>query len=154
MGKWFEKHLRSVFLLPCIIFIIIMIIAPLLYNFAMSFTDWSMSIVKAPQFVGLKNYIEVFGEKRFTNSVWHTIVFAVIAITLETLLGVALAILINRKFHGRRVVQALMLLPVVATPVALGMAWKLILEPTIGFANTVVKFLGMAPQKFLATTSF
>ena len=114
MGKWFEKHLRSVFLLPCIIFIIIMIIAPLLYNFAMSFTDWSMSIVKAPQFVGLKNYIEVFGEKRFTNSVWHTIVFAVIAITLETLLGVALAILINRKFHGRRVVQALMLLPVVA----------------------------------------
>lgn len=154
MGKWFEKHLRSVFLLPCIIFIIIMIIAPLFYNFAMSFTDWSMSIVKAPQFVGLKNYIEVFGEKRFTNSVWHTIVFAVIAITLETLLGVALAILINRKFHGRRVVQALMLLPVVATPVALGMAWKLILEPTIGFANTVVKFLGMAPQKFLATTSF
>ena len=120
----------------------------------MSFTDWSMSIVKAPQFVGLKNYIEVFGEKRFTNSVWHTIVFAVIAITLETLLGVALAILINRKFHGRRVVQALMLLPVVATPVALGMAWKPILEPTIGFANTVVKFLGMAPQKFLATTSF
>lgn len=154
MRKWFESHLKLVFVLPCIIFIIVMIIAPLAYNFAMSFTDWSMSIVKRPEFIGFKNYTEVFGEERFINAMWRTVVFAVLAIGLETLLGVSLAILINRKFHGRRIVQALMLLPVVATPVALGMAWKLILEPSIGFANAVVKFLGMAPMKYLATTSF
>ena len=154
MRKWFEWHLKLVFVLPCLIFIIVMIIAPLVYNFAMSFTDWSMSIVKQPEFIGFKNYMEVFGEERFIDAMWHTVVFAVLAIGLETLLGVSLAILINRKFHGRRIVQALMLLPVVATPVALGMAWKLILEPSIGFANAVVKFLGMAPMKYLATTSF
>lgn len=154
MRKWFDSHLKLVFSMPCLIFIIVMIIAPLVYNFAMSFTDWSMSIVKAPEFVGLQNYAQVFGEERFTHAVWHTVVFAALAITLETVLGVSLAVLINRKFFGRRIVQALMLLPVVATPVALGMAWKLILEPSIGFANAVVRFLGLAPQKFLATTSF
>ncbi len=154
MRKWFDSHLKLVFSMPCLIFIVLMIIAPLVYNFAMSFTDWSMSIVKAPEFVGLQNYAQVFGEDRFTHAVWRTVVFAALAITLETVLGVALALLINRKFFGRRIVQALMLLPVVATPVALGMAWKLILEPSIGFANAVVRFLGLAPQKFLATTSF
>jgi len=146
--------MKAVFLAPSLIFIFMMIVAPLAYNFALSFTDWSMSVNKAPQFIGLTNYLEVFKEERFINSVWRTIIFAGIAIALETVIGVALAVLINRKFHGRRIVQALMLLPVVATPVALGMAWKLILEPSIGFANVVVQFLGFESRKFIATTSF
>ena len=146
--------MKAVFLAPSLIFIFLMIVAPLAYNFALSFTDWSMSVNKAPQFIGLTNYIESFKDPRFINSVGRTIVFALIAIILETVIGIALAVLINRKFHGRRIVQALMLLPVVATPVALGMAWKLILEPSIGFANVVVQALGFASRKFIATTSF
>ena len=146
--------MKFVFLAPSIIFILLMIIAPLAYNFALSFTDWTMSVNKAPNFIGLANYIEVFKEPRFISSVGHTLSFSLIAIVLESILGIALAVLINRKFHGRRIVQALMLLPVVATPVALGMAWKLILEPSIGFANVVVTALGFEARKFLATTYF
>lgn len=154
MSRWLQKHMKFVFLAPSIIFILLMIIAPLAYNFALSFTDWTMSVNKAPNFIGLANYIEVFKEPRFISSVGHTLSFSLIAIVLESILGIALAVLINRKFHGRRIVQALMLLPVVATPVALGMAWKLILEPSIGFANVVVTALGFEARKFLATTSF
>ena len=146
--------MKFVFLAPSIIFIVAMIIAPLVYNFSLSFTDWTMAVNKAPNFIGLDNYIEVFKEPRFVNSVGRTLLFSLIAIALEAILGIALAVLINRKFHGRRIVQALMLLPVVATPVALGMAWKLILEPSIGFANVVVTALGFEARKFLATTSF
>ena len=146
--------MKFVFLAPSIIFIVAMIIAPLVYNFALSFTDWTMAVNKAPNFIGLANYIEVFQEPRFISSVGRTLIFSLIAIALESVLGIALAVLINRKFHGRRIVQALMLLPVVATPVALGMAWKLILEPSIGFANVVVTALGFEARKFLATTSF
>ena len=152
--SWFEKHLKGVFVTPSLIFIILMIIAPLAYNFFMSFTDWQMSLVKAPKFLGLANYKEVLQDERFLNSVWRTVVFSVIAISIESILGIALAVLINRKFYGHRVVQALMLLPVVATPVALGMVWQLILEPNIGFANVVLKALGLEPRLFIATTSF
>lgn len=154
MNRWLQKNMKFVFLAPSIIFIVAMIIAPLVYNFALSFTDWTMAVNKAPNFIGLKNYIEVFQEPRFISSVGRTLIFSLIAIALESVLGIALAVLINRKFHGRRIVQALMLLPVVATPVALGMAWKLILEPSIGFANVVVTALGFEARKFLATTSF
>ncbi|MBQ7245531.1 MAG: sugar ABC transporter permease [Firmicutes bacterium] len=154
MNRWLSKHIKGVFVTPSLIFIILMIIVPLAYNFVLSFTDWQMSLVKAPQFVGLANYKDVLHDERFLNSVWRTVVFSGIAITLETVLGVSLAVLINRKFHGRRLVQALMLLPVVATPVAMGMVWQLILEPSIGLGNVIVEALGFAPRSFLATTSF
>lgn len=154
MNKFLNRHIKAVFVAPSIVFIVVMIIVPLLYNFAMSFTDWQMSLVKSPSFLGLQNYKDLLQDERFLNSVWRTIVFSVIAIALETVLGVALAVLFNRKFHGRRIVQALMLLPVVATPVALGMVWTLILEPSIGFANVVLQALGMAPRTFIATTGF
>ena len=154
MAKWLEKHMKGVLVTPSLIFIILMIIVPLGYNFALSFTDWQMSLVKAPQFIGLANYKNVLQDERFLNSVWRTIVFSGIAIIIETVLGVALAVLINRKFYGRRLVQALMLLPVVATPVAMGMVWQLILEPSIGIGNVIVQALGFAPRPFLATTSF
>lgn len=154
MSKWLDRHLKGIYVTPSLIFIILMIIAPLAYNFAMSFTDWQMSAIKAPQFVGLKNYIDVFKDERFRMSVWRTVVFSGIAITLEAILGVALAVLINRKFYGRRLVQALMLLPVVATPVALGMVWRQMLEPSIGIANVLLTKLGMEPRAFLSTSSF
>ena len=154
MSKWLDRHLKGIYVTPSLIFIILMIIAPLAYNFAMSFTDWQMSAIKAPQFVGLKNYIDVFKDERFRMSVWRTIIFSGIAITLEGILGVALAVLINRKFYGRRIVQALMLLPVVATPVALGMVWRQMLEPSIGIANVLLTKLGMEPRLFLSTSSF
>lgn len=154
MRKWLDKHMKGVLVTPSLIFIIVMIIVPLGYNFALSFTDWQMSLVKAPQFLGFANYSNVLKDERFLNSVWRTIVFSGIAIIIETILGVALAVLINRKFYGRRLVQALMLLPVVATPVAMGMVWQLILEPSIGIGNVIVQALGFAPRPFLATTSF
>ena len=154
MSNWLNKHMKAVLVTPSLIFIIVMIIAPLCYNFALSFTDWQMSLVKAPQFIGLSNYVNILHEERFRNAVWRTIVFSGIAIVLETLLGVALAVLINRKFYGRRLVQALMLLPVVATPVAMGMVWQLILEPSIGIGNVLLTALGFEPRPFLATTSF
>jgi len=146
--------MKFVFLAPSIIFILLMIIAPLVYNFALSFTDWTMAVNKAPNFIGLANYIEVFKEPRFVSSVGRTLIFSLIAILLEAVLGIALAVLINRKFHGRRIVQALMLLPVVATPVALGMVWRQMLEPSIGIANVLITKLGMEPRLFLSTSSF
>lgn len=154
MKAWLDKHIRLVFCTPAIIFILLMIIAPLAYNFGMSFTNWTMSAVKAPEFIFLDNYIEVLKEARFWSSVGRTVTFSLIAIVLETIIGVLLAVLINRKYRGSRLVTSFMILPVVATPVALGMAWKLILEPSIGIGNVILTALGFSARKFIATTSF
>lgn len=154
MSRWIDRHLKGIFVTPSIIFILLMIVVPLIYNFSMSLTDWEMSLVKPPKFIGFENYKQVFADSRFRDSVWRTVVFSGIAIVLESVLGIAEAVLLNRKFHGKRLVQALMLLPVVATPVALGMVWNLMLEPSVGIGNVLLNSLGMKPRLFLSTTSF
>ncbi len=152
MTAWIDKHIRVLFILPCVLFILVMIIVPLGYNLYLSFHSWSMSAVVPPRFIGFGNYLTLFGEKRFWDAVVRTVIFVLIALTAQTVLGLALAMLINRPFRGKRLAQTLFLLPVVATPVAVGMVWKLMYEPTIGFANVLVKAVGLKPMKFLATT--
>ena len=149
---WIDKHIRIIFILPCLIFILAMIVAPLGYNLYLSFHNWSMSAVKAPEFIGFGNYLRLFSEKRFWDAVLRTLIFVVTGLSAQTLLGLGLAMLVNRPYAGKRLAQTLFLLPVVATPVAIGMVWKLMYEPTIGFANVLVKAAGFAPMKFLATT--
>lgn len=151
--KWVDKHLKVLFIAPCLIFVVLMIAFPLIYNFALSFCQWSMSNIQPPEFVGLGNYISLFQDERFWKAVGRTVYFVVVVLTAETLLGVALAVMINRMFHGKRLAQTLFLLPVVATPVAVGMVWMLMYEPTIGFANVVLLALGIPAQEFLGSPS-
>lgn len=152
MIRWMDKHIKVIFILPCIIFVVMMIVVPMAYNLYLSFQDWSMSAVKAPEYIGIDNYLKLFSEKRFWDATYRTVVFVLTALSAETFLGLGLAMLLNRKFAGKRLTQTLFLLPVVATPVAIGMVWKLMYEPTIGFANVVFKAFSLAPRKFLATT--
>lgn len=152
MTAWIDKHIRVIFILPCLIFILVMIVAPMGYNLYLSFHSWSMSAIKPPEFIGIKNYLDLFSQSRFWDAVERTLIFVVTALSAQTLLGLGLAVLLNRRYAGKRLAQTLFLLPVVATPVAIGMVWKLMYEPTIGFANVLVKAVGLAPMKFLATT--
>lgn len=153
MSKWVDKHLKVIFMAPVIIFVLVMIVAPMLYTIGLSFCDWSMSNIKPPEFVGASNYIDLFHDDRFWGAVLRTFLFVIGAIVVETLLGIGIAVLINRKFFATNVIKTVFILPVVATPVAVGMVWKLILEPTIGYANVLVSAFGLPKQQFLASAS-
>ncbi len=152
LGRWVEKNLRWVFTLPAVLFILVMMAFPILYTARVSLTEWSMSAVTPPKFVGLANYAELFlRDPRFWLATWRTFYFTGLALLVETVLGVALALLLNRDFPGQNVVKTLFLLPMVATPVAIGMVWLLMFEPTIGFANYVLHLLHLPPQLWIAS---
>lgn len=153
MLSWIDKHLKTIFIAPCVAFILLMIVFPLGYNLVMSLFKWSMSALASPEFVGFKNYAELFGQTRFWQAVWRTLKFSGVALALETLLGVGIALMLNRNFAGKNLAKTLFLLSVVATPVAVGMIWQLIFEPTIGLANAMLSFFGLPAQKFLGSTS-
>jgi multiple sugar transport system permease protein len=153
MSDWVDKHLKTIFILPCILFILFMILFPLGYNVYMSVCKWSMSALSAPTFVAFENYSFLLNSSRFWNAVWRTIYFAFIAVFFETLFGIAIAQMLNRTFVGKNVTKTLFLLPVVATPVAVGMVWLLIYEPTIGLANAILTGLGFAPKLFLGSSA-
>ena len=69
---------------------------------------------------------------------------------VEVVLGMAIALLLWRPFKGEKWVRVAILMPLVATPVAVGMMWRLIFDPNIGLANTMLGWVGIAPQPWLA----
>jgi len=152
MANWVERHLRYLFPLPAILFVAVMMVFPILYTLRLSFTEWSMGGATSPVFVGFRNYTRLLlQDQRFLSAVARTFYFTVLAVAVETVLGVAIALLFNREFAGKNLIKTLFLLPMVATPVAIGLVWLLILEPTIGVANYLLRLVGVAPLAWLAS---
>jgi multiple sugar transport system permease protein len=149
--NWLDRNLKWLFTLPAVLFVLVMMVFPIVYTFRLSFFEWSMSSVTPPKWVFLDNYIALFKDVRFVHAIGRTFYFTVAALTIETILGVAIALLFHREFIGKNIIKTLFLLPMVATPVAMGLVWLLMLEPTIGLANQVLALFNIPPQEWLAS---
>ena len=149
--NWFDRNLKWIYTMPAVLFVLLMMVFPIIYTFRISFCEWSMSSATPPTWVGLDNYTALLADTRFWQAVQNTFVFSAGALILETVLGVAIAMLLYRDFRGKNFVKTLFLLPMVATPVAMGLVWVLIYEPSIGVANHLLKALGLEPQLWIAS---
>jgi len=117
----------------------------------LSLTDARGSVRAESDFIGLENYADVLTDfDRFWPAVARTVYFTGGALLLELTLGMIIALLLWRPFRGEKWVRVAILLPLVATPVAVGMMWRLILEPNIGFANQALAWFGIPAQPFLS----
>jgi len=140
-----ERNLRILFPLPAIIFVALLMIFPVLYTLFLSFTNWNLTSGMPLSFNGINSYLRVLTEPRFLHAVGRTFAFTFFAVVIEGFLGVAIALILNRAFVGKSIAKLLFLLPLVATPVAVGIVFNLFYDPTIGLANFVRKSLGL-PQ--------
>lgn len=151
MTNWIERNIKWIYTMPAVLFVGIMMVFPVGYTFWLSFHDWDMSNVSPPLWVGLDNYLTLFQDEVFTQALWLTFYFTIVAVVIETVLGILLALLMNQHIVGKGLVKTLFLLPMVATPVAVGLVWILIYEPNIGIANIFLQAIGIAPQEWLAS---
>jgi multiple sugar transport system permease protein len=151
MTHWIEKNIKWIYTMPAVLFVAVMMVFPVGYTLWLSFHEWDMSNVTPPLWVALENYKALFADELFRESVWLTFYFTVVAVLIETVLGILLALLMNQHFVGKGLVKTLFLLPMVATPVAVGLVWVLIYEPNIGIANMFLQALGLPPQEWLAS---
>lgn len=149
MRRWIDRNTKWILTIPLIIFILLMVAYPLGYTVNMSLHSSSMSAVKAPKFVGLNNYIKMFSNKKFLDACLLTLEFSGVCLAVETLLGLSIALLLNRTFRGQGIVRTLFILPIVATPVAVAMVWKMIYDPSLGVINMIMKQWGMPVVAFL-----
>ena len=140
MGHNFlDRNVRWLFPLPAILFILVMMVFPILYTVWNSLTPWSISAGRPATFFGLTNYINLPEDARFVASIFRTFYFTIIAVSVEVILGVAIALVLNREFRFKRIVNSIMLLPMMATPVAIAMVWLLMYEPTSGIINFLLR---------------
>ncbi|USG65350.1 sugar ABC transporter permease [Brevibacillus ruminantium] len=151
MTHWIEKNIKWIYTMPAVLFVAVMMVFPVGYTLWLSFHEWDMSNITPPLWVALENYKVLFQDELFLDSIWLTFYFTVAAVFIETVLGILLALIMNQHFIGKGLVKTLFLLPMVATPVAVGLVWILIYEPNIGIANTFLQALGIPPQEWLAS---
>jgi multiple sugar transport system permease protein len=150
-NDWFERNIRTVFILPAILFVVVMVAFPLGYTFVISLRDWNLTTYAPVRWIGFGNYLTLFVDARFWSAMGRTLAFSFGAVAVETILGVAIALFMNGEMRGKNLTKTLFLLPMVATPVAVGMVWLLLYEPTIGLANHVLKLVGVAAQPWLTS---
>jgi len=146
-----ERNLRILFPLPAILFIGMMMVFPILYTLYLSFTNWNLTSGAEPSFVGLDSYLRVFSEPRFLHAIGRTFTFTLSAVAIEVVLGVAIALILNRAFVGKSFAKLLLLLPLVATPVAVGIVFNLFYDPTIGLLNFVLNALGLPQGRWVSS---
>lgn len=117
---------------PTVIIIALLILYPVFYNIYLSFFDVSISPTEGNIFLGLQNYANVLTDSTFWVSFWKTIAFTIITVVGSIILGVGVAILMNKEFPGRGIVRGLLLLPYVTPLIAIVFAWKYVFLPIDG----------------------
>jgi ABC-type sugar transport system permease subunit len=153
-SRWVNVHRKWLFAAPAMAFVAVLIVFPLAWTVYLSLTDAEGSVRADSSFVGAQNYLHVLADTdRFWPAVGRTVTFTGGALLFEVVLGMAIALLLRRPFRGEKWVRVAILMPLVATPVAVGMMWRLIFDPSIGLANRVLSWVGIGPQPWLAGES-
>ena len=127
---------------PAVVTLFLIVIIPIVFNLYLAFTKWTIGLGQ-PRFIGLGNFIELLSDERVLNGVKVMIYFSGLSLSLELVLGLLIAVYFNRQFKGSEVVQAIYILPFAATPVAVALIWRIMLNPEIGVLNYLLQSVGL-----------
>jgi len=134
---------------PSLFLIAIVIVFPLTYAFYLSFQNYDLASGPDYRFVGVDNYSEaLFRDKRFLGSVWNTGLIIGPALVAELLLGLGLALLLNRNIRARPILTALLAIPPMVSPVMAAMAWRMMFGVKYGAINNLGLQLGLIDVYF------
>ena len=137
---------------PAIAFVAVMVGFPFAYTLWLS--GFAFHFGGAPHAVGLGNYRTLLADGKFWNGLWITLYLYALALAMQLVLGLYLALLLNRVQRFRRVVRSVLISPFVLPPVVVGLMWLVILDPSIGAANYVLGLFGLPPSLWLASPGF
>src|SRR4051794_2712455 len=129
-------------LLPALIFMIVVTQLPFVATLVISFMNWNAYYPNARGFAGLDNYAQVLTDVNTRNAIIVTIELTVVVVLVSLVLGLAIALLLDRKFRGRGAVRTMMIAPFLVVPVAAALVWKhAIFNPEYGLINGVLTWI-------------
>jgi ABC-type sugar transport system permease subunit len=142
-----EARIAWLLVLPALLTILLVALFPLLWTFweSLHLHDLRMPWLGQP-FVGIDNYIEALSDPRFWGALGHTVFFAVASVSLELLIGLWLALALNRAFRGRGLVRAAVLVPWAIPTVVSALLWRFMFEGQTGIVNSVLVGLGFLSE--------
>jgi len=147
-----EKKITPYLLVaPAVIALLLTIGYPIGYNIYISVFDWRMLESAAPlNYVGLGNYIKFFQNPELMHSFFLTLQYAFLGVSLEFLLGLIIALILFEKTYGLKLFRLLLLAPIMATPLVVGLIWKLMWHAEFGVVNYFLSLFGQTKVAWLA----
>lgn len=136
------------FILPFMVGVVIFYIYAFLSNILVSFTD--KKSLGTSGFVGLENYIRLFGDEKFYQSLVNTIIYVLICVPAVILISMVIAVALNSKIKGLGLYRTLIYLPVITLPTAVGLLWKWLYNNQFGLINGMLSKLGIQGPAWLA----
>ncbi|MET1006199.1 MAG: sugar ABC transporter permease [Propionibacteriaceae bacterium] len=141
-----ERKFAKRILYPGLIAAIVITQVPFLATIYYSFQNWNLSRPEERSFAGFDNYVAVITNGQFLPSLWATVRIVGGSVLLSLVLGLLLAVLLNREFRGRAVARTLLITPFLVMPAAAALIWKYsLLEVNTGLVNWVLSWVGLGP---------
>jgi multiple sugar transport system permease protein len=135
--------------LPALVVLFAINLAPIAGTFLTSLQDYFLPKPAARHFIGLANYITLFRDTRFHNSLYLSLIYTFSVVILETIVAFIIALLLSRQSWGSNLVRGLLLLPVFITPITVGFMWRVMFNPTLGIINYLLSFFHIPPQLWI-----
>jgi multiple sugar transport system permease protein len=145
-GRW-----ALLFLAPTLIGLAVLSAGPVLATLALSLTKWDL--LKAPQLVGLDNFVQLASDDRFLKALRNTAFYTVVSVPLGMLISLFLALALNQTIRGIAWIRTAYFLPVVTSTIAIALVWQWIYSPDAGLLNQFIGIFGIAPQKWLSNAT-
>jgi multiple sugar transport system permease protein len=144
------------FLAPNLIGYFLFFLLPLVFSFVLAFSDWNfMSGIGGIEFVGLRNFLEMPGDRWFTDSFWNTIRFTIITVPSAMVLGLLAATALNEGVYGAKVLRTMFFMPHITSLVAVATVWLALFHPSRGPINNVLRSLGIEnPPLWIASSDW
>ena len=134
-------------LLPNLVLLALFTYRPLLDNIRLSFTDWNISSPIA-RYVGFSNYTEWFHREDTRQILGNTLIFTIASVAGSMILGLALALLLDRQLKGRNIVRSFVFAPYVISGAAIGVAFQFVFDPTFGLIRDLLARIGVGVPDF------
>jgi multiple sugar transport system permease protein len=143
------RRFQVAMVLPALVVLFVVNFAPIADTFITSLDNYFLPTPAARHFVGFANYVALFHDARFFNSLKLTLVYTASVVAIETVLGFVIAILLSRQSWGSKFIRGVLLLPIVLTPITVAFMWRVMFSPTLGIINYLLGFLHIPPQLWI-----
>ncbi|MEA3150186.1 MAG: multiple sugar transport system permease protein [Gammaproteobacteria bacterium] len=134
-----EKLVALLLLGPAVVYLLALSIYPTIYSLWIAFHNYSLYRRDLVSFAGIDNFTDLLDSDVFKQSLQVTLVFAAAAVLVELILGFAIAVLLDRKMRGANVLRTLLIIPVLISPVAMGLTFRYIFAPTYGLLTYLMR---------------
>ncbi|MDQ6674571.1 MAG: sugar ABC transporter permease [Chloroflexota bacterium] len=147
IGRLIPFHYWAV--LPALVATLAVVVVPLVYSFGLSFWHYVLTDPRNVHFDGLTNYAHALSDPTFRNSMWTTVEYGACTVSVELVLGMAFALVVNSLTVGAGLVRTAMLVPVFMTPAVVAFMWRFMLHPDLGIINYFLSLVGLGHPVWL-----